>query len=514
MIAAKSRRFDYSWIALAVTTAGAMLASVQGSALIIGLPDILAGLESSFFTIIWVLLGYLLITTALVPVVGRLADMFGRKNLYNAGFAIFTIGSLLAGFAQQPFHGWDLVLYRVIQGVGGALLFANSTPIVTDAFRRERLGLALGINQVAVAAGFVLGPVLGGILTAISWRWIFWVNVPFGIVGTLWGIRALREPVKLPGGQRFDVWGSVTFAVGLAALLLGLSLLAFPLLPMVVIYAMFIVAVVGLGAFAYIETRVPQPMFDLELFRDRLFLFANLANLLNGLARGAVLFLLTFFLQGPYGQDPLMAGIMTAPFGVGFMLVGPLSGHLSDHHGSRGLATVGLLISGVGLLGLATVVSTTPYWLIAIYMVLMGGGSGLFNSPNTNAIMQSVPPERRGIAAATRTMLANTGQMLSIAIIFPLVLSQLPEQVMIRVFLYGGGMNDVPQILASFEAGLRIAFLLSFIITLIAAGASWLRPPHRRADARTHGSARMGAHASVEPQTQAAPSRAQADTDD
>jgi hypothetical protein len=166
------------------------------------------------------------------------------------------------------------------------------------------------------------------------------------------------------------------------------------------------------------------------------------------------------------------------------------------------------------LLGLATVVSTTPYWLIAIYMVLMGGGSGLFNSPNTNAIMQSVPPERRGIAAATRTMLANTGQMLSIAIIFPLVLSQLPEQVMIRVFLYGGGMNDVPQILASFEAGLRIAFLLSFIITLIAAGASWLRPPHRRADARTHGSARMGAHASVEPQTQAAPSRAQADTDD
>src|SRR5581483_11904207 len=242
---------------------------------------------------------------------------------------------------------------------------------------------------------------------------------------------------------------------------------------MVVIYAMFIVAVVGLGAFAYIETRVPQPMFDLELFRDRLFLFANLANLLNGLARGAVLFLLTFFLQGPYGQDPLMAGIMTAPFGVGFMLVGPLSGHLSDHHGSRGLATVGLLISGVGLLGLATVVSTTPYWLIAIYMVLMGGGSGLFNSPNTNAIMQSVPPERRGIAAATRTMLANTGQMLSIAIIFPLVLSQLPEQVMIRVFLYGGGMNDVPQILASFEAGLRIAFLLSFIITLIAAGASW-----------------------------------------
>ncbi|HZQ05573.1 MAG TPA: MFS transporter, partial [Anaerolineae bacterium] len=357
MVTIQKRQWDYAWIALAVTTAGAMLAAVQGSALIIGLPDILASLQASFFTIIWVLLAYLLITTALVPVVGRLADMFGRKNLYNGGFAIFTLGSLLAGFSLEQFHGWDLVAYRVIQGIGGALLFANSTPIVTDAFPRQRLGLALGINQIAIAAGFVLGPVLGGLLTAISWRWLFWLNVPFGVIGTIWGIYSLREPVKLPGGQRFDLWGSITFAVGLGALLLGLSLMAFPLLPMTVVIGMFVVAVIGLGAFAYIETHEAQPMIDLTLFCDRLFLFANLANLLNGLARGAVLFLLTFFLQGPYGQDPLMAGIMTAPFGLAFMVVGPISGYLSDHHGSRGLATTGLLISGVGLLGLATIVS-------------------------------------------------------------------------------------------------------------------------------------------------------------
>lgn len=477
----RRKEWSYEWVALAVTTAGAMLASVQGSALIIGLPDILASLKSSFFTIIWVLLAYLLITTVLVPVVGRLADMFGRKNLFNAGFAVFTLGSLLAGFSLEQFHGWDLVAYRVIQGVGGALLFANSTSIVTDAFRKEKLGLALGINQIAVAAGFVIGPVLGGLLTAVSWRWIFWVNVPFGIIGTIWGIRALREPVKLPSGQTFDLLGSISFAIGLGSLLLALSLLAFPLLPMPVVYGLFVLAVILLIAFAYIETHEAHPMIDLNLFKDRLFLFANGANLLNGLARGAVLFLLTFFLQGPYGQDPLSAGIMTAPFGLAFMAVGPISGYLSDHYGSRELATGGLLISGVGLLGLATVVSTTPYWLIAVFMILMGGGSGLFNSPNTNAIMQSVPPQRRGIAAAMRAMLANTGQMLSIAIIFPLVLSKLPEDVMMRVFLYGGGMNDVPQILASFESGLHIAFILSFVITLVAAVASWLRPPHQRA---------------------------------
>lgn len=207
--------------------------------------------------------------------------MFGRKNLYKAGFAIFTLGSLLAGFSTEQVHGWDLVLYRAIQGLGGALLFANSTTIVTDAFRRERLGLALGINQIAVAAGFVVGPVIGGILTAISWRWIFWINVPIGIVGTVWGILRLQEPVRLPGGQQFDIWGSVTFTLGLGALLMALSLLAFPMLPMTVIYVLFILALVGLALFGFIELRARQPMMDLRMFRERLFAFANLAFVLS-----------------------------------------------------------------------------------------------------------------------------------------------------------------------------------------------------------------------------------------
>lgn len=472
----------YEWVALSVTTVGALLASIQGSALTIALPDILASLQASFLTIMWVLLGYLLITTALVPVIGRLSDMFGRKNLYNAGFAVFTLGSLLAGFSQPGFHGWDMVFYRVIQGVGGALLFTNSTAIVTDAFRHGRIGLGLGVNQIAAAAGFLLGPVVGGLLTAISWRWVFLVNVPLGVFGTIWGMRRLREPVVQRANQQFDWIGSLSFTVGLGAGLMALSLIAFPILGMPLVYALFVVAIIGLAVFVVAEMRVAQPMLDLRLFHDRLFALANLANGLNGVARGAVLFVLIFFLQGPYGQDPLTAGIMMAPFGAAFMLVGPISGYLSDRHGSRVLATSGLLISAVGLFGLSTVTSTTPYWLLSVYMALMGGGSGLFNSPNTNTIMSAVPASRRGVAAGVRTMLANTGQMLSIAIAFPLVLSRIPEQVMFKVFLYGGGMGDVPQALGAFEQGLHQAFLVSFVITLVAAAASAFQPAHRPID--------------------------------
>jgi EmrB/QacA subfamily drug resistance transporter len=469
---------DYAWVALSVTTVGALLASVQGSSLIIALPDVLTGLQASFLTIMWVLLAYLLITTALVPVVGRLADMFGRKQLYLAGFATFTLGSLLAGLSQPQFHGWDLVAYRVVQGVGGALLITNSTAIVTDAFRHGRVGLGLGVNQVAAAAGFLLGPVVGGLLTTISWRWVFLINVPIGVFGTLWGMWRLREPLAVASHQRFDWLGSLTFVVGLGALLMGLSLMAFPLLGMPIVYALLVVAALGLAAFVWVELHAEQPMIELGLFRNRLFGFASCAAALNGLARGAVLFVLIFFLQGPYGKDPLAAGLMLSPFGAAFLLVGPVSGYLSDRWGSRLLATAGLAVSALGLLALSTVTTATPYPLLALYMALMGGGSGLFNSPNVNAMMTSVPVGRRGSAAGLSTMLTNTGQMLSIAIAFPLVLSRIPEEVMFQVFLYGGGMGNAPEALQAFEQGLRQAFLVSFGITVVATIIAYLRPAH------------------------------------
>ena len=268
----------YEWVALSVTTDGALLASLQGSSLIIALPDVLTGLGASFLTLMWVLLGYLLITTALVPVVGRAADIFGRKRMYVAGFAVFTVGSLLGGLAQPQFHGWDLVAYRVLQGIGGALLITNSTAIVADAFRSGRVGLGLGVNQVAGAAGFLLGPVVGGLLTAISWRWVFLFNVPLGVLGTVLAVWRLREPASLPGQQRFDWLGSVTFVLGMGCLLLGVSLVAFPLLPSSVVTGLFVVAAVGLMGFLFAEVHASQPMLDLGLFRNRLFGFASLAG--------------------------------------------------------------------------------------------------------------------------------------------------------------------------------------------------------------------------------------------
>jgi MFS family permease len=350
---------------------------------------------------------------------------------------------------------------------------------VTDAFRKGRVGLGLGVNQIAAAAGFLIGPVVGGLLTAISWQWVFLVNVPLGVAGTIWGILRLREPVSLPTNQHFDWLGSLTFVLGLGSLLLAVSLVAFPLISVSYVYILFVCAVVGLTAFFVVESRVAQPMLDFGLFRDRLFAYASAARFLNSLARGAVLFVLIFFLQGPYGLNPLSAGIMMAPFGAAFMLVGPVSGYLSDKYGSRGLATSGLLVSAIGLLGLATVVGATPYWQIALYMILMGGGSGLFASPNTNAIMSSVPPEKRGIASGTNVMLMNTGSMLSIAIGFPLVLSRIPVDVMFHVFLYGGGMSGTS--LSDFETGMHEAFLVSFVVTLVAATVSFLRPSQRPA---------------------------------
>ena len=258
------------------------------------------------------------------------------------------------------------------------------------------MGLGLGVNQVAGAAGFLLGPVVGGLLTAISWRWVFLINVPIGIFGTIWGMWRLREPVRLPAHQRFDWLGSLTFVDRAGSLLLALSLVAFPMLPMTVVNGLFVVAVIGLVAFIVVELRSPQPMLDLSLFGDRLFGFAALAGGLNGLARGAVLFVLIFFLQGPYGMDPLMAGLMMTPFGAAFLLVGPISGYLSDHYGSRLLATSGLLISAVGLLGLSTITAETPYWVLAAYMVLMGGGSGLFT------LAERERADEHGAAAAAR----------------------------------------------------------------------------------------------------------------
>ncbi len=475
---AAERHDGYQWTALSVTTVGALLASVQGSALLIALPNILTELHATFFTIMWVLIGYLLITTVLTPVIGRLADIWGRKRLYNSGFALFALGSLVGGLAQPQFHGADLIVGRIIQGVGGALLVTNSTAIVADAFRKGQVGLGLGVNQIAGAAGFLVGPIIGGLLTEWSWRWVFLFNVPFAIFGALWGIWRLREPVRLARHQHIDWYGSAALTIGLTGVLLALSLFAFPMFGQTANMVILAVGVVSLVLFGLIEPRIKEPIVQLRLFRDRLFALANLSGLLNGVARGAVLFLLIFFLQGPYGQNPLAAGLLLIPFGAAFMVVGPLSGRLSDRVGSRVLAPLGLGISSLALLGLSTIGPSTPYWMLAVFMVLMGGGSGLFVSPNTNAIMSSVTPQTRGAAAGILAMLNNTGSMLSIAIVFPLALSKVPMAAMMQVFIYGGGMSQFPAALALFLRGVHQAFLVSFALSVVAMIVAALRPAH------------------------------------
>jgi EmrB/QacA subfamily drug resistance transporter len=475
----ESERHDgYQWTALSVTTIGALLGAIQGSALLIALPNILAELHATFFTIMWVLLGYLLIVTVLTPIIGRLADLWGRKRLYNSGFAIFALGSLIARLAQPQFHGADLVFGRVIQGVGASLLITNSTVIVTDAFRKGQVGLGLGVNQIAGAAGFLIGPIIGGLLTELSWRWVFLFNVPIGIFGALWGIWRLREPVRPLERQPIDWFGSISLSVGLAGLLLGLSMLAFPILSQSATITILIVGFVSLILFVAIEPRIKVPLIQLRLFRSRLFALANLSGLLNGIARGAVLFLLIFFLQGPYGKDPLTAGLMLIPFGAAFMIVGPLSGRLSDRVGSRLLTPIGLGISAIALFALTTINQFIPYWLLAVYMALMGGGSGFFVSPNTNAIMSSVEPHTRGAAAGVLNMLNNTGAMLSIAIVFPLALSKIPFGAVQQVFINGGGLGQFASAIPAFLSGLHQAFFVSFALSIIAAIVAALRPAH------------------------------------
>ncbi len=468
----------YQWTALSVTTVGALLASIQGSALLIALPNIMAELHATFFTIMWVLMGYLLITTVLTPVIGRLADIWGRKRLYNSGFLMFAVGSLVAGLAQPQFHGGDLIVGRVLQGVGGALLVTNSTAIVTDAFRRGQVGFGLGINQIAGAAGFLIGPIVGGLLTEWSWRWVFLFNVPIAIFGVLWGIWRLREPVRPLERQHIDWFGSITLTVGLTGVLLALTLLGFPILSLPVTITILSIGVISLLLFGVFEPRIKEPIVQLRLFQHRLFALANLSGLLNGIARGAVLFLLIFFLQGPYGKDPLTAGLLLAPFGAAFMLIGPLSGRLSDRVGSRVLAPIGLGVSSLALLGLTTITQFTPYWLLAIYMAMMGGGSGFFVSPNTNAIMSSVEPHTRGAAAGILNMLNNTGQMLSIAIVFPLALSKIPFGAIQQVFITGGGMSQFASVIPLFLSGLHLAFFVSFALSVAAMIVAALRPAH------------------------------------
>jgi EmrB/QacA subfamily drug resistance transporter len=457
---------NYEWTVLSVTTIGVLMASIQSSALLIALPDVMINLHMDFLTIMWVLLSYMLITTAMLPILGHLSDMFGRKKLYVLGFGVFALGSFLCCLAQPQYHGADLIVYRIVQALGGALLMANATAMVTDAFHHSRLGRGLGINMVAGGAGIVVGPIVGGILTQFGWQWIFLINVPFALIGMAWGWIRLREPQLGSRDTTLDWMGSSAFIIGLSAILLGVSLYAFPLVGMELVYSLLVVGVLGITAFIFLSLRSSHPMIDLRLFHNRDFAVGNITALVNGLGRGATLFLLIFFFQGPYGQDPLTAGLSLIPFGLAFIIAGPLAGQWSDRMGPRLLSILGLVITAISLLGFVFIDHSTPFWMLTILMLLSGVGGGLFSTPNSSAIMKSVSPQRRGMAGATRSMLVNVGSMFSLAIALPMVLSNISQEDMMRLFLYGGGIS--PQALTVFENGLHLSFLLFFGTAVVA----------------------------------------------
>lgn len=465
------KKFEYKWIALSCTTLGALFSVLSGSTLIIALPAIMKDLNAGMDIIIWTVMIYMLVLTILVPSIGRVADMIGRKKLFLSGFMVFTIGSALCGFSAS---GIELLLFRFIQSIGGALLVANSTPIVADAFPKKEFGKAMGINGMVISVASVIGPILGGAFIGIGWRYIFYINIPIGIIGTIWGALQLKELDVLPERQKFDWPGTVTFTIGITALLLGLTFGGFYGWARADVIASFAAALLFLAAFIIIETRVKQPMLDLSLFKTRPLAFAYTSNLLNGVARGAVTFLLVFYFQGIKAYDPVIAGILLAPFAVSMMIMAPISGWLSDRIGSRGLSAAGLLVSAVGLLGLVGISENSSVFELSVWMFISGLGSGMFFSPNTSAIMGAVAVERRGIAAGVRTMMNNAGSVVSIALAMAIISSSIDPAALQGLFT-GTQVGSEGIAVSHFIAGLKTAFLISFIISVFAAFISYLR---------------------------------------
>ena len=451
-----------------------LLATVNSGTLIIALPDLERSLHTTLLELVWVILVYMIVSTVLVLTAGRLSDLFGRKNAYVAGFVIFSLASLGAGFSGS---GTQLILWRVLQGIGGALLFANAAALVTDAFPKKELGLAMGTNTMVAAVGLVIGPVLGGALVAISWPWVFWFNVPLGLLGAAWGWLVLHELSGRADERGLDLLGTSTFVVGLTGLVLALSKGGLSGWSGSLVVGGFIAAIVLLPAFVLIERHGRAPMLDLTLFSDKLFSAASGAAFINGLSRFALMFLFVFYFQGPQGQSPIMAGLELAPMAIGMLVSSPLAGMYADRRGSRTLAALGMVVSAVGLAGMTMLQAHTSYVWSALWLLLVGIGSGMFNSPNTAAMMGAVPMHRRGIAAGARVMLQNTGAVISIAFVMAIVTSAVPKDVLFKIFSgITSGLSN--QQLQPFISNMHFALWVLTGISLLGAVVSMLRPAH------------------------------------
>jgi MFS family permease len=541
---------EYKWIALSNTTLGAFMAALDGSIVLISLPAIFHGIginplapgETDY--LLWTLMGYLVVTATLLVTFGRISDIFGRVRLYNLGFAIFAVGSILLYLVPGSGNAaaLQIIIYRLIQAVGGAFLFSNSTAILTDAFPAEQRGMAMGINQIAFLAGQFIGLVVGGVLAAINWRAVFLVSVPFSVGGAIWAYLMLHETGTIRAHQKLDIPGNVLFALGLTALLVGGTYGLEPYgssnmgwtNPFVL--GCLVTGVLSLLIFFFVERQAADPMFRLELFKIRMFLAGNVAGFLAALARGGLTFMLIIWLQGiwlplhgyNFADTPLWAGIYMLPLTAGFLLMGPLSGYLSDRFGARFFSTGGMLLTAIGFGGMMLLPPNFNYPGFAVLILVIGMGMGMFAAPNTTAIMNAVPAEHRGVSSGMRATFQNTANTLSITFIFTMVLlglaSSLPKALfnglasagippavaqgiaqlpptaaLFAAFLGYNPMGTLipavvlqklpslaqanltgkvffPMVIAGpFEQGLRIAFSISVALALLAAITSLLR---------------------------------------
>jgi MFS family permease len=432
----------YKWIVLSNTTLAILLATLDASITLIAMPDIFRGIDldplvpSNSFYLLWMILGYLVVSSVLIVSLGRLGDMFGRVRIYNLGFVIYTVASLLLAIDWMTGQAGAmyLVVFRIVQGVGGACLLANSAAILTDAFPANQRGMALGINNIVGVSGMFVGLILGGLLAPINWRLVFLISVPVGLFGTVWAYMKLRE-LSTPRRAKIDWWGNVTFALGLVLAMVAVTYGIRPYggaatgwgSPRVLV--LLAGSIISLVAFAIIERRVEEPMFRLPLFRIRAFTFGTLSTFLAAVARGGLMFMLIIWLQGiwlplhgyDYTEAPLWAGIYMLPLTIGLLVAGPISGYLSDRYGARPFATGGMIAAALSFVALTLLPIDFEYWTFAAILLFCGISMGMFASPNRAAVMNSLPPGDRGAGGGMNQTFQNSAQVISIGIFFTLM---------------------------------------------------------------------------------------------
>jgi len=466
---------QYKWTVLTVTTVGVLMSGIDSRIVVIGLPTVAAALGADAEQAIWFTQAYIIGSTVALLILGRVSDMYGRVKIYNLGFAIFTIGSFLTSISPSPDF---FIAARIFQGLGSAALFSNSAAIITDAFPHGELGNALGINSVAFRAGSMFGLTLSGLILAfLDWRYLFYVNIPVGIFGTLWARARLREQSEPERTAPMDWLGFVSFSCLITFALLSLTFAAYGIGDAKVTVSFALLAAASLAAFIRVERRHAKPLLDLGLLRIREFMGGVVAQLINAMAWGAFILLISLYLQLVKGLSPLQAGIAIVPFDIALLAVGPLSGRLSDRFGTRLFATAGLAVISLSLVAMSTLDPTTPYTTLFAFLVLGGVGAGLFISPNMSSVMGSVPPHRRGVASGFRATFFNVGFVLSFNIVILVLTLFLPYALITQIISSQGVLSTISTDALRFSRALDDVFLVLAVINTVAIVPSLLRGP-------------------------------------